>query len=384
MVLIRKDKHVLGQSENKQLASTGSSAKADIQLQAATVTIGATIHGTIRDAGNNAVIPGALVELMDGGYNPVQYTLTNADGFYAFPNIPSATYTIFVTVPGKKLAQGATIVANSGQIFIRDINVDADPALLLGVITGQVKNTSGTTIPGAVVYLYKVVSGVETLVSLTGSSDEGQFIFREVDLASYKIVVTGLGYTDNSVTTTVATAGQIVTTTVTLSGSGSAGIGTISGVITNSTGVAVNRADAILQRVEADGSLTPLAFTKTNTNGVYLFSGVPTGTFKVVSNEVEVLDITVPALSTRPNVDKITLSQAITVVPITYSVADAVFTNNARKVGANNDFAGYIGGPENGTATNTLTVLTYGTYTFGFERVNSAGARPVKISVNGG
>lgn len=65
--------------------------------------------------------------------------------------------------------------------------------------------------------------------------------------------------------------------------------GTVSGLITDQNNDPVEYADVILYNVSnIDGheKLTPIAFTKTNAKGVYLFINVPKGVYKIKSTKM--------------------------------------------------------------------------------------------------
>lgn len=295
MAQVKKDKYVLGESQNKQIISSGQEIRLDLELTPLEATIGGTVYGEVKNLAN-IPIEGALISIMDANYEPLINAVTDMFGKYVFNNIPvSSQYTIFAISSGTKIVQGSNFSLVPAQSVIRDFTLESDPALSLGIIAGDLYITGSTNpIQGAVASLYKVVSGVETLVSITGTNPYGQFAFREVEVGTYKITLRALNFNETYLNTSVTVNGEIVPVIGYMTMVANPAQGTISGVITNELNQPINRADAILYRAETDGSLTPLSFTKTNTSGVYLFQNVPVGTYKVKSNELEIVNIMVP------------------------------------------------------------------------------------------
>lgn len=384
MVLIKKDKYVLGQSTSKQIATMGEEIRLDLQLQPIIPTIGATVEGKVVDANGNPVA-NALIKIMDSNFEPLLHAITDANGDYLFNNIPSSSsYTIFAIASGMQLNQGQSFSLSEGQTKVVNFTLLSDPAMQLGIIAGDLYQ-SGTTTPinGAVVSLYSVVNGVETLSAITYTNQYGQFVFREVATGSYDIKISALGYLPDSISTSVTSASQIVSLQPTLLVDPNASNGTVSGVITNNLNAPIDRADVILYRVNADNTLTPVAFTKTNSSGVYLFINVPQGTYKVKSNELEIVEINIPGtLNDAPNLDKLTLAQASTVVPLSVNAATGTLANGAQ-VDATSGFAGYLGGPTDGSVTISINAPIAGNYTLAVKHINGDSARPMKLDVNG-
>lgn len=388
MVQVKQDKFVLGQSVSKTIASLGEEIRLDLQLQPLIPTIGATVEGLVTDT-NGAVIPNALVKIMDSNFEPLLHSVTDANGEYLFNNIPASnSYTIFAIAPGKKIKQGQGFSLSEGASRTINFTLEDDPAMQLAIIAGDLFQT-GTTNPvgGAVVTLFEVdQNGIETLSAITHTNEFGQFVFREVANGEYSINISALGFISDSISVSVTSAPQIISVQPTLQPDPNAQNGTVSGVILDNLNAPIDRADVILYEVNADDSLTPVAFTKTNSAGVYLFINVPQGTYKVKSNELEIVEIDVdPPLGDAPNLDRLTLAEAVTVIPIMQQAMDGVLANGAviRGVGSvSPDFVDLLGGTTNGSVTITTSVPLAGEYTLGIQHVNPQ-IRPLVIEVNG-
>lgn len=388
MVQVKQDKFVLGQSISKTIASLGEEIRLDLQLQPLIQTIGASVEGLVTDT-NGAVIPNALVKIMDSNFEPLLHSVTDANGEYLFNNIPASnSYTIFAIAPGKKIKQGQGFSLSEGASRTINFTLEDDLAMQLAIIAGDLFQT-GTTNPvgGAVVTLFEVdQNGIETLSAITHTNEFGQFVFREVANGEYSINISALGFISDSISVSVTSAPQIISVQPTLQPDPNAQNGTVSGVILDNLNAPIDRADVILYEVNVDDSLTPVAFTKTNSAGVYLFINVPQGTYKVKSNELEIVEIDVdPPLADAPNLDRLTLAEAVTVIPIMQQAMDGVLANGAIIRGAGSvspDFVDLLGGPTNGSVTITTSVPLAGEYTLGIQHVNPQ-IRPLVIEVNG-
>ena len=70
---------------------------------------GGAILGTVADP-TGAVIPGATVTAKNAATNEVRTFTTDAEGFYRFSALPSATYTISVTAPSFRTAALSNVI----------------------------------------------------------------------------------------------------------------------------------------------------------------------------------------------------------------------------------------------------------------------------------
>ncbi len=388
MLQVKQDKFILGQSISKTIASLGEEIRLDLQLQPVTQTIGATVEGLVTDT-NGVAISNALIKIMDTNFEPLLHTVTDVNGEYLFNNIPaSSSYTIFAIAPGKKLNQEQGFALSDGASKTINFTLENDPAMQLAIIAGDLYQ-SGTTTPinGAIVTLFEVDdNGLETLSAITYTNEFGQFVFREVSNGNYNINISALGFISDSISASVAFAPQILSLQPTLQPNPNAQNGTVSGVILDNFNAPIDRADVILYRVDPNDVLTPVAFTKTNSAGVYLFINVPQGTYKVKSNELEIVEVDIdPPLGDAPNLDKLTLAEAVTVIPLVLQANQGNLTNGASVKGPNDissGFVDFIGGTLGGAVTITINVPLAGEYTIGIEHLNP-NQRNLLIEVNG-
>lgn len=291
MAQLKQDKYGLSQSQTKSLQVFNSSIKLDIVLDTLDSVSRAAITGRVVDINNNKVL-GAVVRLTDSSYNPIKSTTTNTEGYFIFNNIKNASsYRIMALSYRKKLYESERITLNEGQVIDKTIVLEEDPAVSKSIIIGEVFR-SGTTTPieGGVLYIYKVIDGQEYPYQLVFSNEYGNYMFRELDIGEYSIKVTALGYYMGKFRAFISSEGEVLSKTLDLEVNIITALGTISGVILGSNNQPLARADAILYRVNSNQSLTPIAYTKTSTTGVYLFSGVPQGKYKVKSNYFEITE----------------------------------------------------------------------------------------------
>jgi len=75
--------------------------------------ISASLSGTVKDAGG-AVVPSAKVTLTGEGNGFVRTVVTNHDGYFSYPDLTAATFTIAVEAAGFKVYRETGIILNAG------------------------------------------------------------------------------------------------------------------------------------------------------------------------------------------------------------------------------------------------------------------------------
>lgn len=281
---IYQDKYILGQSVSGTIVSSDEEIRLDLQLQDSTGNIqGGNISGTVTDSTGSA-ISGAYVKLMSNTYDPIRHTITDASGNYSFKNVPPGSYYLFAIANGMNLEQSQLLSISSYNYYVQNFTLTANPSANLSIIAGDLtQQGTSTPIDGAVVSLFANTGGSETLEAITYSNQYGQFVFRSVPQSTYTVRITALGYESASESVVINSNGQIVQVNKQLTVSSIVNSkGTVSGIITDANSQAISGADVILYREDTStNALTPIAFTKTNSNGAYLFVGVDPGTYKV-------------------------------------------------------------------------------------------------------
>lgn len=287
MATIKQDIYVLGQSQSKKLQTVGEEIRLDLTLVKQPLNNTGQVTGTVTY--NNSPVANALIKIMDSNLNPILHAMTGVDGTYILDNLPAATgYNVFCTAAGMLLQQGNSFTIQAGQVISRNFTLNSDPAAQLGIIAGDLIDSSNNLpIGGAVVSLYLINSdNTEILEAITYTNEYGQFVFRALQIGNYSVRVSSLGYTSTSSTVVINSSGQIAPSLISITQNPNASRGTVSGIITDVNNQPIAQADVVLYSVsDVDGSLTAIAFTKTNASGVYLFINVPQGNFKVKSNQ---------------------------------------------------------------------------------------------------
>lgn len=286
MPLIKKDIYQLAQSPKATIAGVGEEVRIDLNLEPNPNLNSGTITGTVTNT-DGQPISGAVVKIMDNVYNPLAHVITGSDGSYIFsPFLPGTNYRIFASAPGYELATTDPFTLLVKQTIEKDIVAAKDLTLTKSFIAGDIIDDHGAPVGGAVVELYSIdAQNNELLAGLSFSNEFGQYVFREVEQGNYAIRISALGYTATRTTISITADGTIAKIDSTLVPDPQSSKGTISGIIADETGAAVVGADVILYSVASDGSLTPIALTKTITNGVYLFVNTPQGDYKVKSSK---------------------------------------------------------------------------------------------------
>lgn len=306
MTLISTDKFILTQSESKNVNNVNNAISINLKLNEQINTLIATIKGTILD-NNNIPIQGALVRLSDKDFNLLTHTFTDINGDYIFKDsIPavsvgglnvnginslsqSAIFNISAIAVGKLLGVSHSFSLENGQTHIQNFILQDNDKTELNIITGSISNQATSELVfGAVLSLYQVdINNNQQLIQRTFSNEFGDYAFLDVNLGNYILVIESLSYLTKSINIEITEQGEIINLPIQLQQDPNASLGTISGIIRNNLNVPINRADVILYRVNTNKTLTPLGFTKTNEHGVYLFSNVGHGEYKIKSNEFE-------------------------------------------------------------------------------------------------
>lgn len=279
---VRRDIYIVGQSSVGKLERFGQEIRLDLSLEPSPYAQGGTISGTVRDDQGRPV-PGATVKIMDSSHNPVAHTFTDTQGNYIFsPFPPSPEYHIYAVAPGYLLAEGPHFALNPNQSVVINLDLMPDPSALLCSIAGDVKDSStGAAIEGAAINVFKVEGVTETLVSIAFTNPQGQFIVYDLEIGIYKIVTNAPGYVTVVSQVLADTAGAILRVTISMTADQASSRGTVSGIILDQDGNPIINAYVVLYRVETDGTLVAVARTKTNDEGLYLFTQVPKANYKV-------------------------------------------------------------------------------------------------------
>ncbi|MGI6085420.1 MAG: carboxypeptidase regulatory-like domain-containing protein [Acetivibrionales bacterium] len=287
---IIKDEYMLGQSNVKKIDGIAETVRLDLSLSRNPHINSGTITGIVKDTNGNPVSD-AVVIVLDGTYSAIANTITGIDGSYSFSHIPSGSgYKAYAQSPGFLLAEAIPFNLGLNQTIEIDFTLFSDDTDAFSIITGVVLNTNGLPINSASVELYKIEETATKLLSLSFSNDIGQFVLRDLGLGSYFIKINATGFFSEYYPVEIKKPKSIAHADIILKEDLKASKGIIMGIITGDDEVPLANADVILYRVGTDKGLIPVAYTRTNHEGIYLFVNVPKGEYLVNSNRSILID----------------------------------------------------------------------------------------------
>jgi Carboxypeptidase regulatory-like domain/Bacterial TSP3 repeat/Bacterial Ig-like domain (group 2) len=255
-------------TRNNQILEGSSQAKSPVAANG-TVDLG-TIQLVVNTgviAGNVAsqtgrAIPGALVTLTSGA--DVRTANAEADGSYQINGVAPGAFTIVAVdlTGGLRTKFSGTLPPNQSA----NINLTLTPS---GTIRGTAFGRDGVTPAGSGVN----VSLFGPIFVTTTTDNQGQFLFDFVPLGNFTVETSDNSGNRGRTTGALTTTSQVVVSNVSFLGKG-----TISGLVTDGTGLAVPNASVTL----SSGSIFPgNKTTTTDAVGHYSFTGVFVGPFSV-------------------------------------------------------------------------------------------------------
>jgi len=219
-----------------------------------------TVSGQVTDSGTGNPIVGATVTL--GG---TLTATTDNNGDYILNNVPSGNHIVGASAIGYA-PNTLNVTVSSGNVTNADIALSALGGNTVSV-SGQVTDlATGNPIPGATV----TIAGQSAVTNANGD-----YIVNNVpDGATHNAVASATTYTSGSITVTTIGQGQNVTGADIRLGLAPISVYTISGKVTNTSGVAI-----------AGASVTAFGQTVlTNATGDYIISGVVSGTYIIAAS----------------------------------------------------------------------------------------------------
>lgn len=287
---IIKDESIPGQSVRKNINGIAQTIRLDLSLNPNPHINSGTVTGTVRDVNGNP-ISDAVVIILDGTYTSVANTNTGNDGTYSFSMVASGSaYRAYAQSPGFSLSEAMPFNLGKNQRVEIDFVLVPDYSDTYSIIAGEVLNAYGLPIKSASVELYQVIQNTTKLLMLTFSNDIGQFVFRDIGLGSYFLKINATGFFSEYYPVEIKNQKSISHVNAVLREDLKASKGIILGVISDNDEMPLANADVILYRVGTDKALVPVAYTRTNHEGIYLFVNVPQGEYLVNSNRSIIVD----------------------------------------------------------------------------------------------
>ncbi len=166
--------------------------------------ITATLTGTVRDP-TGSVVATANVTIKNEASGDIRKTVSNGEGYYSIPAIPSGTYTLTVEMAGFQKSEQRGIVFNSAE------RRNVDTALQLG------NTTQTVAVVGEVEGIAPVDSGEKSSVLTTATLQNIAVVGRSA--AEFIKILPGFAQAGNGVTNYPGYDGQVVG----INGNGNAG-----------------------------------------------------------------------------------------------------------------------------------------------------------------
>lgn len=281
---IIKDEFIPGHSVRKKINGIAETIRLDLSLSRNPHINSGMVTGTIRDESGTPVSD-AVVIILDATCSLIENTNTDKNGRYNFSFIPSGSaYRAYAQAPGFLLSDAIPFSLGLNQRIEIDFTLISDNADTYSIIAGEVVNAYGLPIKSASVELYKVTQMDTKLLVLTFSNDIGQFVFRDIESGSYFLKINATGFFSEYYPVEIIKPRSICQVNAVLKEDLKSSKGIILGVISDCDEMPLANADVILYRVGTDKSLVPVAYTRTNHEGIYLFINVPQGEYMVNSN----------------------------------------------------------------------------------------------------
>ncbi|HSX26867.1 MAG TPA: carboxypeptidase regulatory-like domain-containing protein [Chlamydiales bacterium] len=224
-----------------------------------------TIAGRVTDATTGDPIVGATIRIYTTEIL-VAAALTDSDGNYEIPNLAPDTYSVTAFKPNYQLGVVGAVVVTAGQTTVVNLALASNP----GTISGTVRDSGATPIPGATVI---VLQGT-TLVNSTLTDVNGSYTVPGLAPGTYTVLAFAQGYRAAFATKTVM-AGMTTTSDFNLNSLP----GAIAGTVTDGCTGGPSPGTVI---VVLNGSAV-VGFGVTDSNGSYDIDTLAPGSYTVTA-----------------------------------------------------------------------------------------------------
>lgn len=158
------------------------------------------LYGIIRQAVILTPLEDAIVSIYQdvGGVQTLALTtVTNSSGQYFAPRLISGNYVVTANKTGYDQNTSAVVTLTGTDIEPLDLNLQANTVQNVGTVSGIIRDqTTLLPIANALVALYSIVGGVETIVQITRTNTGGRYLFGNVAAGEY--IVKAIAQTDMS------------------------------------------------------------------------------------------------------------------------------------------------------------------------------------------
>lgn len=249
----------------------------DIILTQQTPTKG-IIKGTVRDT-SSMPLSGVNIKVYNAGdrTSPVATTTTASDGSYQVGNLDPRAYDVVANKTGYLDAEKNNNQVNAGGTTVVDLTMQkwSGGGPTTGKIEGTVRDSKTSMgIEGVNITVYQAGTGVYVK---SGTTDISGKYSIELDAGAYDLVFNKTNYREGKLYNILVQAGKTTNSDISLEPEQSPGLGSISGVVRDSSGGFIANAT-----VSITGPIN--ASTNTDSSGRYAFPNLPAGRYTVTAS----------------------------------------------------------------------------------------------------
>lgn len=270
---------------NAVIQAAGQEAFAHLELGRYAEDTSGVLYGRLFNWLGQPVKDG-VVKIVSETYEPVAIGKTDHLGGYCmFAVPPNQPLRVIGTAENCDISAQVEICIKERQAQKVDLFLTCSGQEDTGVLTGLVLNKlNALPLEKAQVLLFQEIGGVPHFKDKTQTNEFGQFALTRLAPGGYLVQISMPGYLGEQYRVTLCMQGQMANRVTSLCPDCHSQLkGTVSGVITDHQKEPIADADVILYRIDPNNAITPIAHTKTNSNGVYLFINVEIGAYKVVA-----------------------------------------------------------------------------------------------------
>nr|WP_272507291.1 carboxypeptidase regulatory-like domain-containing protein [Clostridium aestuarii] len=169
----------------------GQTANVNLKLNSDLAFNKSTITGHVVDINDNPIenLIVRLLKIENEQETEISTTSTNEFGQYVFINLDVENYTIRITGMGYEVNVIEISIIEEGSIININTTMQIAPQTSNGTVNGQIKDSQGSSIEGAVVILYKVIGTEEDPILIpvryTRTIENGSYLFGNVPKGRY-------------------------------------------------------------------------------------------------------------------------------------------------------------------------------------------------------
>lgn len=240
----------------------------------------ATVQGTVFAPSGHKFKLATVKVFTASGLNPVAHLKTDPNGRYSFTTLSPGTYVIMAAVENEFAVPPPRTfsIGSSGTLTI-DFNLFPFPnGFNLNAIYGQVKTSLNNTPVSNALVTINNITNTPTLFATTYTNIDGQYFVDNLPVGTYSVQASAKGFNISELITAPISTDSLTAKNVPLTINEVDTLGTVSGTITDkTTGLPLNNASVGLYQLNQDGTETLIGLTRTQANGLYLFTNVQPG-----------------------------------------------------------------------------------------------------------